>query len=431
MKAVAASSVPVPPAGRSSIFLDVADLIYKAKLPDGSVILLSVSEEAIRDIIGTMIQDSNSIDFQYDDINNTATFEVKESGLNVFEIPISPANGLTSDNVGDALYELQLEITNVVNTAVEVAQDAVAQALANGTQDGVLVVYDDANDKFDVTNTDKGSDAVSSHEAALDPHPQYTTTSEASAAAPVQSVAGKTGNVTLDTSDVSETSNLYFTESRVRSTVLTGLTLLVGGIISATDTVLSALGKLQKQITDNLTTLTNHTSNTSNPHSTTASQVGAYTTGQTDTQISNAITAHEAALDPHTQYLTTTEGNAAYAPSSHVGSGGTQHANATTSIAGFMSSVDKTKLDGISGSRIIKAGQIAAATFVGAPRTATVTFGTPMPNTNYSISIIGGNGRLWTYQTKTVNGFVINTNSNTALTAEVSWMAISNGETVE
>lgn len=44
--------------------------------------------------------------------------------------------------------------------------------------------------------------AVSSHVAAGDPHPQYTTAAEAAAAAPVQSVAGKTGAVTLAKADV-------------------------------------------------------------------------------------------------------------------------------------------------------------------------------------------------------------------------------------
>ena len=34
-------------------------------------------------------------------------------------------------------------------------------------------------------------------------------------------------------------------------------------------------------------------------------------------------------------------------PSSHIGSGGTAHANATTTVAGFMSGADKTKLDGV------------------------------------------------------------------------------------
>ena len=44
--------------------------------------------------------------------------------------------------------------------------------------------------------------AVSAHAAAGDPHPQYTTAAEAAASAPVQSVAGKTGAVTLAKADV-------------------------------------------------------------------------------------------------------------------------------------------------------------------------------------------------------------------------------------
>ena len=80
---------------------------------------------------------------------------------------------------------------------------------------------------------------------------------------------------------------------------------------------------------------------------------------------SAAVAAHVAALDPHTQYLTSTEGNAAYTALSHVGSGGAQHANATTSVSGFMSGADKTKLDGISGTRIFKSGAVTAGTFAG------------------------------------------------------------------
>jgi len=44
--------------------------------------------------------------------------------------------------------------------------------------------------------------------------------------------------------------NLYFTTARVLSTVLTGLSMLTGTAIEPTDTVLVALGKLQKQISD-------------------------------------------------------------------------------------------------------------------------------------------------------------------------------------
>lgn len=54
----------------------------------------------------------------------------------------------------------------------------------------------------------------------------------------------------LDTDDVAEGSRLYFTEPRVRSTVLTGLNTGTSGTIAGTDSVLSAFGKLQYQVTD-------------------------------------------------------------------------------------------------------------------------------------------------------------------------------------
>jgi hypothetical protein len=56
---------------------------------------------------------------------------------------------------------------------------------------------------------------MSQHNAAVDPHPQYTTTAEASAAAPVQSVNGLTGNVLLTTTNITEATNLYYTDTRV------------------------------------------------------------------------------------------------------------------------------------------------------------------------------------------------------------------------
>jgi hypothetical protein len=115
----------------------------------------------------------------------------------------------------------------------------------------------------------------------------------------VQSVNTKTGAVVLTTTDISEGTNLYYTQARfnsaftakstsdltegtneyftaarVRAVVLTGISLVTNAVISATDSVLVAFGKLQAQITANLSTLTSHTSNTSNPHATTKAQVG-------------------------------------------------------------------------------------------------------------------------------------------------------------
>src|SRR5690606_16972103 len=53
----------------------------------------------------------------------------------------------------------------------------------------------------------------------------------------------------------------------VRAAVLTGLSTATNAVVAATDTVLQAIGKLQKQITD-------HLAATNNPHGVTKSQVG-------------------------------------------------------------------------------------------------------------------------------------------------------------
>lgn len=76
-----------------------------------------------------------------------------------------------------------------------------------------------------------------------------------------------------------------------------------------------------------------------------------------------------------------------------------------------------------------KGGTIAALSFTGSPRKATVTFAVPYPSTNYNITVTGEDGRSWKYENKTVNGFTINTQANAALTGEVSWQTFLNQET--
>lgn len=63
----------------------------------------------------------------------------------------------------------------------------------------------------------------------------------------------------------------------VRASVLTGLSTATNAVIAATDTVLSAFGKLQRQISDNLTTLTSHTAATE-AHGATGAVVGTTNT---------------------------------------------------------------------------------------------------------------------------------------------------------
>ena len=77
---------------------------------------------------------------------------------------------------------------------------------------------------------------------------------------------------------------------------------------------------------------------------------------------------------------------------------------------------------------IIKSGARAGGTFAGSPRKSTVTFTTNYPNTNYSITVLGEDSRNWTYESKTVSGFVINANAGSAIINDVLWQTINYGE---
>ena len=60
------------------------------------------------------------------------------------------------------------------------------------------------------------------------------------------------GTSAATTTDLAEGDNLYFTDARVRATALTGLSTATATPVTATDSVLVGVGKLQAQITDNL-----------------------------------------------------------------------------------------------------------------------------------------------------------------------------------
>ena len=246
----------------------------------------------------------------------------------------------------------------------------------------------------------------------------------------VNTVNGQSGNVMLDTSEIPEnpsylyytqarfdsafaaksTTNLaegtnqYFTESRVRAVVLTGLSLATNAVISATDSVLSAFGKLQAQITANLSTLTSHTSNTSNPHSVTKAQVGLGNADNTSDANKPVSTATQTALNAKQDTLVSGTNIKTVNSTSILGSGdisvgvtsvtGTapisssggatpaisiSQANATTN--GFLSSTDWNTFN----------GKQNALGFTAVPNTRTLTIN----GTAYDLS----SDRTWTIST--------------------------------
>lgn len=161
---------------------------------------------------------------------DTVSLKGNASGIPYFSAMIQP--GVFIDVITDNVYtasdiKSKLESLSSPNKLSKTAiQDGVLTV--NGAFGAVTV------DKAGVglSNVDNTSDAskpvstaqqtaiddkMTAHLAAGDPHSQYTTTAEASAAAPVQSVNLLTGAVTLTTSNITEGSSLYYTDSRVQN----------------------------------------------------------------------------------------------------------------------------------------------------------------------------------------------------------------------
>jgi catalase (peroxidase I) len=73
-----------------------------------------------------------------------------------------------------------------------------------------------------------------------------------------------------------------------------------------------------------------------------------------------------------------------------------------------------------------KSGIVSNTTWTGTPLNYQVTFTSAFPSTNYSVTVTGGDARSWTVESVTVNGFIINSNSNTGLLYPTYWIATLN-----
>lgn len=116
-------------------------------------------------------------------------------------------------------------------------------------------------------------------------------------------------------------------------------------------------------------------------------------------------------------YLIISSGSVGTFSGSFIGNASTATSASFATTASFASNVLKTK-----------AGSIASASFGGTPLSASVTFSTVFNNTNYSVAVTGEDARIFTVESKTAGGFVVNTNSNTALTGTTYWTCTAYGE---
>ena len=73
-----------------------------------------------------------------------------------------------------------------------------------------------------------------------------------------------------------------------------------------------------------------------------------------------------------------------------------------------------------------KSGIVSNTTWTGTPLNYQVSFTSAFPSSNYSVTITGGDARSWTVESVTVNGFIINSNSNTGLLYPTYWIATLN-----
>lgn len=120
--------------------------------------------------------------------------------------------------------------------------------------DVVRYLWDVSDSKWVAQAASGGSMTPAEVKAAYESNPDTNAFTDAEQSKLAGVAPGATANTSTDTLPEGAT-NQYFTESRVRSVVLAGLSLITGGAIAATDTLLVALGKLQKQLSDAVTAI--------------------------------------------------------------------------------------------------------------------------------------------------------------------------------
>lgn len=166
---------------------------------------------AIKNAVTTVAGRSGAVVLSASDVSGLATVATTGAYSSLSGLPFIPTK--TSDLTNDAAFitSAQAPVQSVAGRTGAVVLTKTDVGLANVDNTS------DVNKPVSTAQQTAINLSITQHNAASDPHPQYTTTAEASAAAPVQSVNGNTGSVVLTTSNVAEGSSLYYTDARVQS----------------------------------------------------------------------------------------------------------------------------------------------------------------------------------------------------------------------
>ncbi|MCU0689707.1 MAG: hypothetical protein MUE97_08210, partial [Phycisphaerales bacterium] len=281
-----------------------------------------------------------------------------------------------------------LSVIDRTASALTIASDTGSDAAlpaATGTLAGLMLATDKA--KLDTAPADIGAaiaaretagvaaSLMSGHLAAADPHPQYATPAEAAAAAPVQSVAGRTGAVTLAKGDVGlgnvdNTADANKPISNAVSTALAGKS-DVGNA--------AAISDFAEAVDDRVAALLVAGSNVTLAYNDAANTLTISATGggggATNLSVANrTATALDVASDTGTD---------ATIPA------------ATGTLAGLMAAADKAKLDGVATSATANATDAALrdrATHTGTQASATISdFAEAVDDRVASLLVAGAN----------------------------------------
>lgn len=93
------ASIPTPPSQRAFLYYDDTLKVFKAKLDDGSIIILNFSTELVEDVVGNLINSSSTIIATYNDPANILYLEIAPNSINTSHVnAISPTKIVDAQN---------------------------------------------------------------------------------------------------------------------------------------------------------------------------------------------------------------------------------------------------------------------------------------------------------------------------------------------